>query len=79
MLTSVVARAIVAFDGSLSVNRNEPRPSTSAQSRSCTRTTFVVSPGAKVSVPVPRLTKSLERSTTLPALAVPPSSRCRSP
>ena len=54
MLTSVLALAMVALPGVLSVNRNETRPSTSGQSRSWTRTTFVVSPGAKVSVPLGR-------------------------
>ena len=56
MLTRVVARAIVAFAGLLIVNRNEASPSTSGQSSSCTRTTFVVSPGRNVSVRVPVLT-----------------------
>ena len=53
MLTSVVARTIVALAGLLIVKTNETSPSTSAQSRSCTRTTFIVSPGRNVIVRVP--------------------------
>ena len=52
MLTSVPVLAIVALPGVLSWKQNETRPSTSTQSTSCTRTTLVVSPGAKFRVPL---------------------------
>ena len=68
MLTSVDARPIVALAAPLSVTLNEMRLSTSAQSRSCTRTTFVVSPGMKMRLPVPGLTKSAGHA--LPDVAV---------
>jgi hypothetical protein len=51
MLTWVPALAKVEFYGTLSVTLNDSRLSMSGQSTICMRTVFVVSPGAKFSVP----------------------------
>ncbi len=51
-LTTTRSSLIVAFAAEPSVSRKVTTPSTSTQSRSCTRTVLTVSPGAKVSEPL---------------------------
>ncbi len=52
MPTRPLARAMVALTGVLSPSVNDPKPFTTGQSRRSTRTTLVVSPTAKFSVPL---------------------------